>query len=260
MFLQQNKGAGAARTIEGIAAASTCFACAPAGQPADSGGDIEPYQSSTRYARGAAPADRHVCDIGHVCALAAGHVCGGAFTGEGICLPAFRGACVRYIAVRRNQGGIKMDIGEWKDARENNRLEAKLALGGLPHSIWETYSAFANTEGGVILLGVEEHADRSLHAVDLPAPERLIAAFSAIVNDRTRVSVNLLAPQDIAVRSVNGRRIVVIRVPAAVPAQRPVYIGGDPFTGTYRRSGDGDYRCTPDEVQAMLRAARSGAL
>ena len=153
-----------------------------------------------------------------------------------------------------------MDIGEWKDARENNRLEAKLALGGLPHSIWETYSAFANTEGGVILLGVEEHADRSLHAVDLPAPERLIAAFSAIVNDRTRVSVNLLAPQDISVRSVNGRRIVVIRVPAAVPAQRPVYIGGDPFTGTYRRSGDGDYRCTPDEVQAMLRAARSGTL
>lgn len=148
-----------------------------------------------------------------------------------------------------------IDFSEVEKYRENNRIEAKKALGGLPHSIWETYSAFANTLGGVILLGVEESRDKTLHAIDLPDPEMLIEDFWTIMGDGKKVSENILTHRDVKIETVEGKRIVAITVPRADRRQRPVYIDGNPFTGSYHRSGEGDCRCSRDEVLAMLRDA-----
>ena len=147
-----------------------------------------------------------------------------------------------------------IDFNNLEKYRDNNRIEAKKAMGGLPGSIWETYSAFANTLGGVILLGVEEWPDKTLHAVDLPDPDKLIKEFWNNVNNPNKTSVNLLSSKDVFVQEVDGNHIVVINVPRAERSYRPVYLDGNPLS-TYRRNGEGDYKCTKEEYQAMVRDA-----
>ena len=136
--------------------------------------------------------------------------------------------------------------------KENNRLEAKKAQGGLPESIWETYSAFANAQGGLILLGVIETEDKSFASVELPDPDQLAADFWNMLTRPGMVSQNILEPDDVQIVEAEGHDIVVIRIPKATKKQRPIYIGNDLWSGTYRRSGEGDYRCTTDEIQRML--------
>ena len=54
----------------------------------------------------------------------------------------------------------KDNIYELLSHGERVTLECKKAQRSVPNSLWETYSAFANTYGGTILLGVVEHMDK----------------------------------------------------------------------------------------------------
>ena len=138
---------------------------------------------------------------------------------------------------------------EW---RENNRLEFKRAQGGFPRSFWETYSAFANTEGGLVVFGVDETPDGP-KVVGVKDADALVRNLWNGLNDRQRVSVNLLVDSDVSVEGVDGATVVSIRVPRAERSQRPVYINNSMNTGTYRRNGEGDYRCGMEIIGAMVR-------
>ena len=147
------------------------------------------------------------------------------------------------------------DIVKLASYRENNRIEAKAAKGGLPRSMWETYSAFANTYGGVILLGVKEREDGTFAPIGLTPTEaeHLRQDFWNTVSNRSKVSAVLPIESEVEVLEADGGMVLAIHVPRAPRDERPVYINNDLFGGTYRRRGEGDYRCTRQEISAMLR-------
>ena len=76
---------------------------------------------------------------------------------------------------------------------EDHERECKLANGGLPESIWETYSSFANTNGGTILLGIREHRDS--FTIEGLTDKQIIKYqkdFWSTLNDRNKISKNIL--------------------------------------------------------------------
>ena len=147
------------------------------------------------------------------------------------------------------------DITKFNLYKEDNRREVKKANGGLPSSLWETYSAFANCYGGVIILGVAENKDGTWRTTGLKSTDRdkLLKHFWDTINNRKKVNVNLLSDQDVEIYEKDEDTIIVIYVPMANREQKPVYINDDIFGGTFRRNHEGDYHCTKLQVKAMLR-------
>ena len=148
-----------------------------------------------------------------------------------------------------------LQIDRIEEYREGNQLEVKSAQGGMPDTLWDSYSAFANTDGGCILLGVKEREDHSLYVVGLKDAEKMKRDFWNAVNNRQKISVNLMTESRVHIENVNGKDIIVLEVPRAERTSRPVYKGMDPRKGTYRRNHEGDYLCSLEEVSAMFRDA-----
>lgn len=139
--------------------------------------------------------------------------------------------------------------------KEGNRFEAKLAKGGIPTSLWETYSSFANTDGGLILLGVKENKNHSFNIEGIDKPEQMEKLFWDNVNNKRIVNINILNNTNVQIKNIGDKCIMAITVPRAERIYRPVFKGPDMFTGTYRRNGEGDYLCSREEVTAIFRDA-----
>ena len=154
-----------------------------------------------------------------------------------------------------------MDLNQFEQYRENNRLEAKRAQGRdgngeLPHSMWETLSAFANEAGGVILLGVAEVGpEKKLEPVGLAKASKVLDDFWSAANSKDKLSARFLTDRNARIETIDGKDIIVIEVPRVDRHMRPVYLDKDLLGKTFRRTHTGDHQCSEEEVFTMIREA-----
>ena len=139
--------------------------------------------------------------------------------------------------------------------KEDESFEAKSFSGGIPESLWESYSAFANTCGGTIVIGLSEPEDGDGFIIEgVRNAEGVRDDLWSTLNNPQKVSVNVMMDRDLKVVDAEGRKLIVMDVPAADRTLRPVYIR-NVNGGTYKRNGSGDYHCNATEIAAMYRDA-----
>ena len=151
-----------------------------------------------------------------------------------------------------------MELSEFGKFKEGNRLEMKAAQGrdgngALPRSVWETLSAFANTNGGMIVLGADEPEPGVFNIVGIKKPDKVLDDFWNAALSEDKVSARFMKDSDATIETIDGKSIVVIRVPWAERHIRPIFINGDIFGGTFLRMHTGDHQCKREEVLSMLR-------
>ena len=144
-----------------------------------------------------------------------------------------------------------MDTQEMVDAlrargAESTFVEVKAGAGGLPKSLPETISAFANATGGTILVGL---ADPAFQPVGIDA--------ESIRDGLARMAADSMHPPVRGVVEIevidSGHRVVRFDVPEADPGDKPCYVKArGRYSGSYIRGGDGDRRLSQYEIDRLI--------
>lgn len=130
---------------------------------------------------------------------------------------------------------------------DDARVEVKAAVRGLPKSVPETLSAFANGSGGMLILGLDE--EQGFAPAEGFDPARISDALAGACADAVEPPVR----SEISIMEVDGAAVVALEVPPLDPLLRPCVVRTrGAYNGSFIRGGDGDRRLTSYEVSQLL--------
>ncbi len=144
---------------------------------------------------------------------------------------------------------------------EDLHTEFKKAENAFPKDGLESVSAFANTDGGDLILGISESKteDGGFFITGIKNPRHVIDDFFTKMNNPQKISKNIVSNDDVStipVKSYLGEDtyIVVIRIYAQDYRNKPIYLNNNPKL-TYVRLGSADIQARDDIINLMIRDA-----
>lgn len=138
--------------------------------------------------------------------------------------------------------------------REGQQLEFKEAGACLPDDLWETYSAFANTEGGSIVLGIREDVAAGKYTVEgVSDAQGVVSSFWSTLRNPQRVDRDIMLYDGVRIECVAGKDLVVVDVPRAERGEKPVRVYDRRTRGfvAYVRRDDGDFKASEEDIRLM---------
>ncbi len=135
--------------------------------------------------------------------------------------------------------------GEWIGA------EFKAARTALPKSVFETVSAFANTRGGWLVLGITQQGER-FEVSGVIEPDKLQNDFLSVLHADGKVNHDIDVEEHRYLH--DGKVVLAFHVAENPRTRKPVYLDGD-IRRTFIRKGAGDYRAQPQDIERLLRDA-----
>lgn len=132
---------------------------------------------------------------------------------------------------------------------DTSTIEVKSAAKGVGKSVWETVSAFANTNGGTLILGLDETADFT-PAIGFD-PDRVSNQFISGIGGADSAAARLTNPPEYEIQRavIEDAPLLLIEISPNQPGNRPCFVTARGVqNGSYKRIDDGDHRLTPFDV------------
>lgn len=136
--------------------------------------------------------------------------------------------------------------------KESKDIEFKKAKNTFPEDAWKTYSAFANTSGGYLILGVSEDNDGQPVLTGVKDPKRVLDTFCSTLSNKNKVSLNLFQNDYIKESTIDNHSVISIYIPEADLQKKPVYINNN-IQQTFLRVHSQDHKVDNNQLGAMLR-------